>query len=113
MFAQALLYENDIVQRRHDGKDKGCTQEDGASDPNPTQRTNLKQENEEHSSDLRKSIGLAEDAGTEIPQAGDGEQHGAGSENGNVATEHEHRKLPRNLVQDRENEKHRAQQKLV
>ena len=26
-------------------------------------------------------------------------RHGAGSENGNVAAEHEHRKFPRNLVQ--------------
>ena len=101
------------MQRRNDGKDKGCARGRWCERSKSNERANLKQENEKDSGDLRKSVGLAKNAGTKIPQAGDGEKHGAGGENGNVAAEDQHRKLPRNLVQDREHEKHRAQQKLV
>src|SRR5205807_3872652 len=82
-------------------------------DPDPGLRMCLHQHNEENGTDLRNRVGLAEDTGAEISQTCDREQHSASGENGNVAAENQHRILPRDLMQNRKHEKHRAQQELV
>src|ERR1700683_2898837 len=101
------------MQRRNDGEGESGAQEGGTGDPYPAHAVDLQQEDEKDRGDLRKSISFAKNAGTEIAQPGDGKEYGAGSKNGNVAAEDQHCELPLNLVQDREHQKHRAQQKLV
>src|SRR5580700_7479665 len=73
----------------------------------------LEQQHEKHSGDLRKRVRLAENAGAKIPQPGNREQHSTGGKNRGVPAEDQHGKLPGNLVQDGEHQKHRTQQKLV
>ena len=88
VFAQALLHQDDVMQRRNDGEEKSSSKELSAQNPYSAQRTNLKQKNEKNGANLRESVGLAKDAGTEIAQAGDGIEHGAGAQNRDVAAEH-------------------------
>src|ERR1700685_139371 len=101
------------MQRGDDGKGESGAQKCGAGDPSPAYAVDLQQENEKDRGDLRKRVGLAKNAGAKIAQSGDGKEHGAGGEDGNVAAENQHRKLPLNLVQDREHQEHGAQQELV
>src|SRR5580658_29772 len=101
------------MQRRDDSEDESRAKKDRAGDPYPAQWANLKQQNEKYRTDLREGVGLAENAGTEVAQSGNGEQDRAGGKNGNVAAEDHDGELPGNLVQDRQHEEHRAQQKLV
>src|ERR1700733_13540869 len=108
-----MLHQKNVMQRRNDRKSESRAQECGARNPHPAHGPNLKQKNEEDRADLGKSIGLAENAGTEIAQPGYGKQHGAGGENGNIAAENQHRELPLNLVQNGEHQEHGAQQELV
>ncbi len=85
----------------------------GLRDPDPARMFDLKQKDKKNRSYLGKRIGLAKDAGAEITQAGNGIEHGAGAQNGDVATEHQHRVLPGNLVQDGKHHEHGAEQELV
>jgi len=64
--AQALLYENQIVQSGKNREDESCPQKYCASDPDPTDFVDLEQQHKKYGADLRKSVRLAEDAGTEI-----------------------------------------------
>ena len=113
MLAQTTLHQNHVMQCGNDGEEKGGTKEDRAGDPDPTHRFHFKQKDEKHRTYLRKSIGLAENAGAKIPQSGDREQDCAGGENRNVAAEDQNRKLPGNLVQDGQYQKQCAQQEFV
>src|SRR4029077_8607889 len=88
-------------------------QKDGACNRDPPRRLDAIQHYEKDRGNLRKRVGLPENAGPEITESSDGIQHGAGGKNGNVAAEDQHSKLPRNLVQNREHREHRAQQELV
>ena len=101
------------MQCGDDGEGESGAQKRCAGDPYPAHPVDLQQENKEDRSDLRKRVGFAKDAGTKIAQPGDGKEHGAGSQDGNVAAENQHRELPLNLVQDREHQEHRAQQEFV
>ena len=73
----------------------------------------LQQKHEENRSDLGKGVGFAEDAGAEVAQSSDGEEHGAGGKDQAVAAEDDDGELPWNFVQDREHEKNRAEQSFV
>ena len=113
MFAQTALDEDHVVQRGDDREEEGCAKKNRARNPYPTYRFHFKQKDEKQRADLRKGIGLAEDAGAEIPQSGDREQDGAGGENRYVAAENHNRELPRNLVKYGEHKKQRAEQEFV
>src|SRR5271165_2951206 len=113
VLAQTLLHQNDVVQRRDDGEDKGGSKKYRARDPNPAQRTNLKQKDEENSADLREGVGLAKNTGAEVSQPSNREQHCAGGKNRNITAEDQHGEFPRDLVQDGEHEKHGAEQKFI
>jgi hypothetical protein len=41
MLAQALLYEDDVMQRGNNRKNKGCAQKNGAGNPDPTLRVHF------------------------------------------------------------------------
>src|ERR1700685_687531 len=101
------------MQSGENGEGERGAQKDSARNPYPARRPYGKQQRKEHGGDLREGIGFAKDAGAQIAQSGDGKQHGTGGQDGNIAAEHQHRKLPRNLVQDRQHQKHGAQQELV
>src|ERR1700722_7425126 len=75
MFAQALLNQNDVMQRRNNGEEKSSSKKFCAGDPYPAQRTNLKQKNEKNGADLRESVGLAKDAGRKIAEPGCHEEY--------------------------------------
>jgi hypothetical protein len=113
MFAQTALDENNVVQRGDDREEEGCAKKNRARNPYPSYRFHFKQKDEKQRADLRKGIGLAEDAGAEIPQSGDREQDGAGGENRNVAAENHNRILPGNLVKYGQHKKQRAEQEFV
>src|SRR5712675_1669357 len=100
VMAQAALHQNDVVQGRDDRKQEGGAQEDGARNPNPTNRPDLKKQNKKHGTDLREGVGLAENAGAEVAQARNGEKHRAGGKDRNIAAEDHNRKLPRNPVKN-------------
>lgn len=113
VLAQALLNQDDVVQRRDDGEDKGGAEEFDASDPDPAGRVDFVEKNKKDGADLRERIGFSEDAGTEVAESGDGEQNGAGGEDRDVAAENDNRVFPRNFVKDGEDQENRAQQELV
>ena len=52
MLAEALLHKDDIVQCGNNCKDEGRSQENGARDPDPTNRLDLQQKYEEDRSNL-------------------------------------------------------------
>src|ERR1022692_5192829 len=97
---QPVLHEKNVMERRDNRKGEGGAQEDGPCNPYPADWLYGKEHHEEHGCDLRKSVRLSENAGPEIAQSGDCKQHGAGGQDGNIATEDQNGKLPRNLVQD-------------
>jgi|ERR1700677_688405 len=101
------------MQGGNNGEGKCGAQEDGARNPDPALRPNARQHDEENGGDLRKGVCLAENAGSKITQSGDSKQHRAGRQDGNIAAEYQHGKLPWNLVQDGEHKKHGAQQQLI
>src|ERR1700728_2298340 len=113
VFAQALLHQNDIMQRCNDSEEKSGSKKLSARDPDSAPGPNLEQKDEKYCSDLREGVGLAKNTGTKIPQPGDGEQNRTGGENRNVPAEDHYGELPRDLAQDRAHQKYRAQQKLV
>src|SRR5271165_3413534 len=104
MRMQALPYQKDIVHPGDNGEGEGEAQEGQAGDPDPPGRVDLVQHDEEYGGYLRESIRLAEDAGAEVAQTGDGVEHGAGAQDGNVAAENQHGELPGNLMQDGEHQ---------
>src|SRR5579885_402987 len=113
MRSQATLHKNDVVQRGNDGEEECGAQENSSSNPYPLHRVHLQKHREKDRTDLRESVGFAEDAGTEIPQPCYREKYGAGSKNGNVPAEDKDRVFPGNLVQDRQDQEQSTQQKLV
>jgi len=113
VLAQTVLDENHIMQRGDDGEDEGCAKKDGARDPYPTYRLHFKQKHEEDCADLRNGVGFAEDAWAKVSESGDRKEDSAGGENRDVAAENHDRELPRNLVEDREDKKHRAEKQFV
>ena len=113
VLAQPLLNQNDVMQGGNDGEQKGGAQEFRARDPDPADWPDLKQQNEKHRADLAQCIGFAKNARAKVAQSRNGEQDRAGGKDGNITAEDHDRVLPRNLVQDGEHKKHRAQQKLV
>lgn len=113
MGSQPVLHQKNIVQRGDDREGERGAQEDGARNPDPAGRSNGEQHYKKDSGDLGEGVRLAEDAGPEIAQSRDGEQHRTGGEDRDVAAEDQYRKLPGNFVQDGEDWEHRAQQELV
>src|SRR5215471_3209183 len=113
MLAEALLHENDVVQRREDSKEKGGAKEYRASDPDQTDGLDLQQKCEKYSTNLRESIRFTKDAGAKIPQASDGKQYSAGRKNGDIAAENQDGIFPGNFVKDGEHKKQSAQEQLV
>src|SRR5271155_2480933 len=101
------------MQCRNNGESKSGTQKKAAAHGDPRGVVDFEQEHKKYGSDLGESVGFTEDAGTEIAQSGDGVEHGAGGKNGNVATENDHGEFPGNFMQDRQHQKHGAEQKLV
>jgi hypothetical protein len=96
-----------------DGEDEGGAQEAVCQDPDPAQSYHLQQQNKKDGADLRAGVRFAKDAGAEVAQAGDHEEHATEQENRNVAAEYYDCVLPRNLALDGKYEKHCAHQKLV
>ena len=101
------------MQGGGDREEKRRAQEHRARDPYPGHWLDLKQKHEKNGADLGESVGLAEDAGAEVPEPGDREQDGAGGENRDVAAEDQNCELPGNLVENRQHQKQGAQQKFV
>ena len=108
-----MLHENYVVQGRDYGEHESRPKKDSSAYPYPAYRLHFKEKHEEYGADLRKGIGLAENAGAEIPQSGDRKQNGAGGENRDIAAENENRELPWNLVENRKDKKQRAEQEFV
>src|SRR5436305_2207727 len=113
VFLKTFLHQDDVVQGRDDGEEKCGAQEFHTRDAYPKWRIHLTEKDEKYGADLRKRIRLAEDARTKVPQTGDREEHCAGCENRDVTAEYHDGVFPGNLVQDREHEKHCAEQQLV
>src|ERR1700692_4690923 len=101
------------MEGRDNREEERGAQELRACDPNPAPWTYAVQHHKEYRGYLREGVGLAEDAGPKVTQSRDRKQHCARGQYGNIAAEHQHRVLPRNLVQDGKHWKHCAQQKLV
>ena len=100
MLAESLLHEDHVVQRRDYGEEKSRSKKHGATDPDPLYSPHIQKEHEEDSAYLRKSVGFAENTGTEIAQTGNSEQDSARSEDRDIAAEHHYRVLPGNPVKD-------------
>lgn len=113
VFAQALLHEDYIVQRRENCEEKSGAQENCTGDPDPADGVNFKQQHEEDGADLREGIRFPKDARPKIAEAGDGEQDRAGCKDRDVAAEDEYGVFPWNFVQDGEHQEHGAEQKFV
>lgn len=111
--AQAMLHQENIMQRGNDGEGECGAQEYGAGDPDPADGAKRQEHDEEDGSDLREGVGLPEDAGAEIAKPCDGKENGAGGKNRNVAAKYKDSESPGDLTQDREDEEHGAEQKLV
>lgn len=113
MLAQALLYEDDVMQCRNNRENKSCAQKNGAGNPDPTLGMHLQQEHEKDGADLRNRVGLSENARTEIAKSRNHEEHRAGRKDGNVAAENDDCVFPWDLMQNRQNQEDRAEEKLV
>src|SRR5262245_26558592 len=75
--AQPLADEQHVMQARNDSERKGGPQKGDARDGNPSRLVHLQEQREKDRSHLGEGVGLAKDAGPEIPQAGDRVQHRA------------------------------------
>ena len=109
MFPQSLLHQKQVMQCGNDGKPSRRVEERYACDPNPALRVNFQQHHKENCGDLAQGIRFTKNTGTEVPQSGNREQHGARCQDGNVTAEYQDCVLPRNLVQDRKHKEYRAQ----
>src|ERR1700682_2322879 len=76
--AQALTHQKHIVDCRHHGETDSGVEKRGLRNPDPAIMLDLKQQHKKNRSYLGKGVGLAEDAGTEVTQAGDGVEYCAG-----------------------------------
>ncbi len=112
---QTMLHQKGVMHSGNDGKDEGCAEKDFGRHIDQEDGFDEQEEDEENGSDLGESIGLAEDAGAKIAQAGDHEKHAADEQNRDVAAEHEDGVFPGNerALFDGENEKHGAHEELV
>jgi len=111
--SQALAHNEDVVHCRDDGEGKGRAQKRKASDGNPSRFIYFQQQHKEDGRYLRESVRFAKDAGAKVAQSGDGVEHGAGEQDGNVTAKNQDSKFPRDLVQDRKHWKHRAEQEFI
>jgi hypothetical protein len=100
MRPQALLNQQNIMQRRDNREEESCAQELGSRNPYPAQWPDTKQHYEKHCGNLRKSVRFPENAGPEITQSRDGKQYSAGGQYRNIAAENQDRIFPGNLVQN-------------
>ena len=110
---QAVLHQKCVVHGGDDREDESGAQESGARDPDPACGLDQQQQHKEDRGHLGEGVGFSEDAGTEIAQAGDHEQHAADQQDRNVAAEHDDRIFPGNQLFDGEDEKHGTHQQLV
>ena len=113
MFAQSVLHQKSIVHGGKDGEDEGGAQESNCKNPDQAPICDLQQQNKKYGADLRAGVGFAKDAGAEVAQACDHEEHAAEQEDRDVAAEDYDRIFPRNLALDGENHEHGAHEKLV
>src|SRR5580698_6078623 len=77
--AQAFSHQKDVVNRRNDGERKRGSQERKAGNGDPALRLYLQQQYEKYRRHLGESVGLTENAGPEVAQSGNREQHRARS----------------------------------
>src|SRR5947209_16826937 len=101
------------MQRRKDRQKKCRPQKTDASRRYPPDIVELPQHHKNNCCELSKRVCLAENARTKIAQPGNGVKHSADGEDANVAAENHNRELPRNLVDNGEHQKHRAEQHFV
>src|SRR6516164_2746305 len=113
MHAQPLLHEDDVVQSRKDGEEKGGAKKYRARDPDQTYRLDLQQKDEKHRTDLRERVCFTKDAGAKVPKSRNGKQNGARGQNGDIAAENQNGIFPGNFVKDGEHKEHRAEKKFV
>ena len=82
-------------------------------EPYPVISVYLKEHDKKHGRDLREGVGFAKNAGAEITQPRDGVKHTAYQKNADVPGENQHRKFPRDQIDDRQHQKNGAEQHLV
>ena len=114
VLAQPLLNQNDVMEGGNDGEQEGGAQKFRARDPDPADWPDLKQQNEKHCADLTEVYWLCQkcwDGSCADPAIANRTVLAARIEMSRLKTSD--RVLPRNLVQDGEHKKHRAQQKFV
>ena len=110
---QAMTYQIDVVHSRKNREQEGGIEEESAGHPHPMGVVDLKQHNKQNCRDLRKRIGLAENAGAKVAESCDGIKHAAHQQNANIPAKNQDRIFPRNEIYDGKNEKGCAQQQLV
>jgi hypothetical protein len=66
MSAQALLYQQHVVDCRNNRENEGGAQGYGSRDPYPAQGPHLKEQDKKDGGDLAQGIRFSENTGTEV-----------------------------------------------